>query len=180
MRMKHRNLQSGRTSCWVIGGLGCLGLLVIMVIGMYFLGRAFQGTFGEIVKSAQEIESVFEPRYDEVVEAIKQYLQDNNGKYPPNLQALVPKYLQADALQPIVLSDGKQIKFVYKPPKPDDPPDTVVLEHSPPVVMTVEMFGEKVETRITYQLRKDGSIAHKQEQVSSSGERRIRVRPQSN
>ncbi len=180
MHMKRRTCQSGRTSCWVIGGIGCLGLLIIMAIGMYFLGRAFQGVFGGVIQSAQEMESVFEPRYNQVVNAIKQYLQDNNGKYPPNLQALVPKYLQADALQPIVLSDGRQIKFVYKPPKPDDPSDTVVLEHSPPLVMTIEVLGEKVETRFTYQFRKDGSVVQKQEQVTSSGEKRTRTRPRRN
>ncbi len=180
MHMKRRNCQSGRTSCWVIGGIGCLGLLIISVIAGFFLWRAFEGTFGNIIESAREIESVFEPRYEEVVDAIREYLQDNNGKYPPDLKALVPKYLQADALEPVVLSDGKQIKFVYKPPKPNDPPDTVVLEHSPPLVMTMEVFGEQVEMRITYQFRKDGSVVQKQEQVSSSGERRIRVRPQRN
>ncbi len=175
--MQRYTNQTGRTSCWVIGGLGCLGLLVLLVIGMYLLGRAFQQTFGGVIQMATEIEQVFEPRFQKVTTAIQRYLQDNNGKYPPNLQALVPKYLQAEDLQPIELSDGTKIEFVYKAPKPNDPPSTVVLEHNPPVSIPIEMMGEKVDTRITYQFTKDGRIEQRQEQVTSSGQRRTRTRP---
>jgi hypothetical protein len=76
----------------VLGGLGCLGLLILAFVGIYLLGRAFQRSFGESIQQAQQMEMKVEPRLKSLYQAIQRYTADHNGKYPPNLQALVPKY----------------------------------------------------------------------------------------
>jgi hypothetical protein len=172
----NRTGQQGRTSCWVLGGLGCLGLLILAFVGIYLLGRAFQRSFGESIQQAQQMEMKVEPRLKSLYQAIQRYTADHNGKYPPNLQALVPKYLDKEALQPIAIDEKTQVKIIYKPPKPSDPGDVIILEHQPPIVFKITMFGETVETRITLQVQKDGRIASLQESVSASGERRVRQR----
>lgn len=164
-----RRLQ-GRASCWILGGLGCLGLIVVAVIGVYLLGRAIeQSGFGKMVQTAAEAEQKLKPRMRAIYEAISRYEQDNNGKYPPNLKSLIPKYLAEEAITPVVLSDGTKYEFVYRPPKPNDPPDTVILEHKPPVKLVFSVAGETAETHTTYQVRKDGKIRDKTETFSTSG-----------
>lgn len=173
---KQRASLRGRTSCWVLGGLGCLGLLILAFVGIYLLGRAFQKTFGESIKQASQIEQVVEPRMKAIYQAIQRYAADHNGKYPSDLQALAPKYISKEALQPVAIDEKTQVKIIYKPPKPTDPDDTVILEHQPPITMKMSVFGETVEMRITIQIQKDGRISQMQESVSSSGQRRVRQR----
>ncbi|WP_299044717.1 hypothetical protein, partial [uncultured Thermosynechococcus sp.] len=121
----HRASLRGRVSCWVLGGLGCLGLLILAFIGIYLLGRAMQKTFGETIKQATQMEQVVEPRLKAIYQALQRYAADHNGKYPPNLQALTPKYISNDALQPISIDEKTQVKIIYKPPKPADPGETI-------------------------------------------------------
>ncbi|MFN7016543.1 MAG: hypothetical protein ACK4P5_05145 [Fimbriimonadales bacterium] len=169
MRTSVQKRVQGRTSCWVLGGIGCLGLLVIMGVGFYLLGRAIQESgFGQLAQTAAEAEQKLKPRLTAIYQGIQQYTQANNGKYPPNLKALVPKYLTEDALTPVIMSDGTEYTFVYRPPKPNDPPETIILEHKPPVKLVVSILGETAETRVTYQVGKDGKIREKTEAVSSS------------
>ncbi len=169
--------RRGRTSCWVLGGLGCLGLLILAFVGIYLLGRAIQQSFGGVIQQSEQMERMVIPRMKSIYQALQRYAADHNGKYPPNLQALAPRYLDQSYLQPIAVQGQKTpIKIIYKPPKPDAPPDTIVLEHQPPIVMKFGMFGESVETRITLQVQKDGQISQMQETLSSSGGRRVRQR----
>lgn len=85
--------RRGRTSCWVLGGLGCLGLLILAFVGIYLLGRAIQQSFGGAIQQSEQMERVVIPRMKSIYQALQRYAADHNGKYPPNLQALVPKYL---------------------------------------------------------------------------------------
>jgi hypothetical protein len=172
----NRTGQQGRTSCWVLGGLGCLGLLILAFVGLYLLGRALQQSFSGTFQQAQQMEMKVEPRLKSLYQAIQRYASDHNGKYPPNLQALTPKYIAPEALQPIPIDEKTQVKILYKPPKPTDPGDVIILEHQPPIVFRIKMFGESVETHITLQVQKDGRIVQFQESVSSSGQRRVRQR----
>lgn len=169
MHRGNRSAVSGRTSCWVLGGIGCLGLIVIMIVGAYMLGRAFQQSgLMQAVQRAAEAQQKLRPRLAAIAQAINQYAHDHNGKYPPHLKALVPKYLPEAALAPVVTSDGTKYEFVYHPPKPDDPPQTVILEHKPPVKIAFSAMGSTAETETTYQVRKDGRIREKVETISSS------------
>lgn len=161
----------GRTSCWVLGGIGCLGLLVVFAILLFFGARQLGSMFGDIVQQSMVIEQEVKPPFQVIANAIKQYHTDT-GKFPPNLNALTPKYLKPDALKPITLKDGTQIKWVYRPPKPDSAGDTVILEHTPPV--TAEMkFVQTVKANLTLQLNKDFSMMLQQEMITPDGKRQI-------
>jgi hypothetical protein len=153
-----------------------LGLLILAFVGLYLLGRAFQESLGETIQQASKIEQVVQPRLTAIFKAIEQYAADHNGNYPPNLEALVPKYLNQEALEPIAIDENNQIKIIYKPPKPNDPDETIIIEHQPPIVIKMKVFGEAVETKITLQIQKNGRVSQMQETVSSSGERRVRQR----
>jgi len=135
-----------------------------------------QQSFSSTFQQAQQMETKVEPRLKSLYQAIQRYASDHNGKYPPNLQALTPKYIAPEALQPIPIDEKTQVKILYKPPKPTDPGDVIILEHQPPIVFRIKMFGESVETHITLQVQKDGRIVQFQESVSSSGQRRVRQR----
>lgn len=172
MRGCQRNSVAGRTSCWVLGGLGCLGLMVLAVGFVFLMMRGLQQSgVGQAIRTAAESEQRLKPRLAAIAQAIEEYARENNGRYPPSLKALVPKYLPETALAPVVLEDGTKYEFVYRPPKPDDPPDTVMLEHQPPVKVTFSIMGETAETQTTYQVGKDGRIRERVETVSSSGRR---------
>jgi hypothetical protein len=115
----NRTGQQGRTSCWVLGGLGCLGLLILAFVGLYLLGRALQQSFSGTFQQAQQMETKVEPRLKSLYQAIQRYASDHNGKYPPNLQALTPKYIAPEALQPIPIDEKKpKSKFSTSRPSP--------------------------------------------------------------
>lgn len=161
----------GRISCWVLGGIGCLGLLVVFAILLFFGARQLGGIFGDIIQQSVVIEQEVKPQFQTIANAIKQYHTDT-GKFPPSLNALTPKYLKPDALKPLTLKNGTQIKWIYHPPKPDATADTVILEHSPPV--TAEMkFGQTIKANFTLQLNKDFSMMLQQEMITPDGKRQI-------
>ncbi|MCS7300179.1 MAG: hypothetical protein NZ556_01300 [Fimbriimonadales bacterium] len=163
---------AGRASCWLLGGIGCLGLMLLLMLGVYWVARSIeQSGLGQAARVAAESEQKLRPRLAAIAKAINEYARDHNGKYPPNLKALVPKYLTNEAIAPVALKDGTKYEFVYRPPKPNDPPDTVILEHKPPVKVVASMLGETVEVQTTYRVGKDGIIRERTETITSAGRR---------
>lgn len=163
--MKMRNgRSSGRASCWLIGGIGCLVLVALVVVASMILVRNLGGSkfFKEVQTSATRQEQVAN-RFERLVKAIKLYRQDHGGAYPPNLDALAPKYLGSADLQPLQLDQATRLRWVYKPPKPTDPPETIVLIHQPAAKFRMSLFGETFEQDHLYYLRKDGEIIVRQE-----------------
>ncbi len=143
-------------------------MLALCFVGLFLVGRQIQSSgLGETIRQASEMEQTIRPRLAAVYDAIQQYAQANNGNYPPNLRALVPQYLTAEAIAPIKLSDGTEVKLVYRRPAPNAGDRTVILEHEPPIKITVTVFGETAETLQTLQVRKNGRITTKQETLTS-------------
>lgn len=166
--MKHTRLQ-GRASCWVLGGLGCLGALVIVLVALFFVGRALMESVGKPVEQVVTNAQVVVPKQRAVFEALQRYATENNGKYPQSLKQLAPKYVAEDPTRPITLPDGTEVRLVYKPPKPDAAPDTVVLEHKPPIKTKMELFGQKVDMEFTYQVQLDGQVYQQQVIIDPNG-----------
>ena len=110
--MRHRRLQ-GRTSCWVLGGVGCLGLLIVGVLAIVLGGRALFETVGKPVEQVLTKAQVVVPKQRAIYDALQRYAADNNGKYPQSLKQLVPKYVAEDPTQPIRLHDGTEVRLVY-------------------------------------------------------------------
>ncbi|GIV08047.1 MAG: hypothetical protein KatS3mg019_0138 [Fimbriimonadales bacterium] len=170
MRKQVRNNRAaGRASCWLIGGLGCLGVAVIGVIALVLMSRSLVNTLGkpieEVVSKAQVVVSVQRAAYD----ALQQYAAANNGKYPKSLKELTPKYATEDLTRPIRLSDGSEVRLLYKPPQQGTTPDTVILEHKPPIKSQMEILGQKVDMEFTYQVQLNGEVYQQQVIIDPEG-----------
>jgi len=170
--MRHRRLQ-GRTSCWVLGGVGCLGLLIVGVLAIVLGGRALFETVGKPVEQVLTKAQVVVPKQRAIYDALQRYAADNNGKYPQSLKQLVPKYVPEDPTRPIPLNDGTEVRLVYKPPKPDAAPETVILEHKPPIKATMEILGQKVDMEFTYQVQLNGEVYQQQVITDPQGNKQI-------
>lgn len=150
--------KSGGTGCWVWGLVGCGALLIALVIaavvGTFAVMRSSKGkglvnTISSATKCPQQLGMVRE--------ALDDYRSDHAGKYPPALHDLIPRYLSDDS----ALHCGESgEEAVYTPPKPDSPPDAVVIS-----IFTGEMsFVPQQRSRMYVRLLRDGSIVTDQVQ----------------
>jgi len=78
-----------------------------------------------------------------------------------------------DPTQPIRLDDGTEVRLVYKPPKPNAAPETVILEHKPPIKATMEILGQKVDMEFTYQVQLNGEVYQQQVFTDPQGNKQI-------
>ena len=170
--MRHTRLQ-GRASCWVLGGVGCLGLLIIGVLAIVLGGRALFETVSKPVEQVLTKAQVVVPKQRAIYDALQRYSAENNGKYPQSLKQLAPKYVAEDPTQPIRLDDGTEVRLVYKPPKPNAAPETVILEHKPPIKATMEILGQKVDMEFTYQVQLNGEVYQQQVITDPQGNKQI-------
>jgi hypothetical protein len=171
--MRHTRLQ-GRASCWVLGGIGCLGLLVIGIAALVLGGRVVINTFGRPIEEVVSKAQVVVPKQRAIYDALQRYAADNKGKYPQSLKQLVPKYVSEDPTRPIRFPDGTEVQLVYKPPKPNAGPETVILEHKPPIKATMEILGQKVDMEFTYQVQLNGEVYQQQVFTDSQGNKQTR------
>jgi hypothetical protein len=171
--MRHTRLH-GRASCWLLGGVGCLGLLIVGVLAIVLGGRALFETVGKPVEQVLTKAQVVVPKQRAIYDALQRYAADNNGKYPQSLKQLVPKYVPEDPTRPIRLNDGTEVRLVYKPPKPDAAPETVILEHKPPINTTMELFGQKIDMQVTYQVQLNGEVYQQQVITDPEGNKQTR------
>jgi len=158
----------------VLGGIGCLGLLIIGVSVIVLGGRALFETVGKPVEQVLTKAQVVVPKQRAIYDALQRYAADNNGKYPQSLKQLVPKYVAEDPTQPIRLHDGTEVRLVYKPPKPNAAPETVILEHKPPIKATMEILGQKVDMEFTYQVQLNGEVYQQQVITDPQGNKETR------
>lgn len=173
--MKTSTHIRGRVSCWVLGGIGCLGILIVVLVLVWFavnrFGQALQGAIQSVMVLEQEVE----PHFKTIAGAIRSYYQDT-GKFPASLSALSPKYLSAEAIKPITLKDGTSLKWVYRAPKPNDPNDAIVLQHSPPVKSELQIAGQTVQVEFTLQMTKNFQAFVHQETIGPDGTRQMQKR----
>ena len=170
--MRHTRLQ-GRASCWLLGGVGCLGLLIIGVLAIVLGGRALFETVSKPVEQVLTKAQVVVPKQRAIYDALQRYSAENNGKYPQSLKQLAPKYVAEDPTQPIRLDDGTEVRLVYKPPKPNAAPETVILEHKPPIKATMEILEQKVDMEFTYQVQLNGEVYQQQVFTDPQGNKQI-------
>jgi hypothetical protein len=82
---------------------------------------------------------------------------------------------------PIRLPDGTEVRLVYKPPKPDAAPETVILEHKPPIKSDYgTSSGKKSTCEFTYQVQLNGEVYQQRVITDPQGNKQIqreRVRP---
>jgi len=72
----------------------------------------------------------------EIYAAIGRYRQRNNGKYPKNLNELVPRYLaEAGKLKCPADTSGKPVSYQYFQPQPNSPETAPLLQCNHHTVM---------------------------------------------
>ncbi|MCS7273121.1 MAG: hypothetical protein NZ550_03120 [Fimbriimonadales bacterium] len=167
-----RQCVQGRVSCWLLGGLGCLGLIIIGIITVYLLVRAGMGMVQPVIEAAERGQKVLAAQRTAYA-ALRQYAAANNGKYPKTLKELTPRYTQTDLTKPIVLDDGTKVTLVYKSPQPNAAPDTVILEHKPPIKATTSFLGTKVVVEQTFQIQLNGEEYLQQVIIDPQGNKRV-------
>lgn len=174
--------QSGRVSCWLVGGLGCLGLLVLGVVGIILFFRAILNSdFAKGIVAMEQSQRQMNIRIGVIHNALEAYKKDHKGNYPPDLKTLVPEYLPEDQIKPFELDLQTKLNWVYKKPKSDDPDSFIVLTHTPPVMVKGSALGNRkelyVEMTFEYQLQKDGLIMVKRVTTDPQGNKSTTTAP---
>ena len=130
-------IQSGKKgpSCWVIGGLSCIALMVMVVVFLAFImlgtssGRKFSTELASDAKSSMEIpKSMYQ--MSDIRGAVIRYQRKNN-RYPVSISELYPIYLARkqelhSALDPNTNPD--HVTFAYTEPAVNAPPSTIILK----------------------------------------------------
>ncbi len=108
-------------SCWTVGLLSCLGAIALVIVGMVVLLVVVsrRPEFKQAMSTGVQIAQC-QQNMHEIYAAIDRYRQRNNGKYPKNLNELVPRYLaEAGKLKCPADTSGKPVSYQYFQPGPD-------------------------------------------------------------
>ena len=110
---------------WSLVGCGVIALLVVVIGGVMVRGvlkgpgaKGMLGVFSSLAPAAASVEKV--------KGGLNDYRKDHGGKYPPTLEALVPKYVSDKSAFVCGNSDDPK-PMEYTAPKPDANDSTVVV-----------------------------------------------------
>lgn len=124
-------------SCWTVGLLSCLGAIALVIVGMVVLLVVVsrRPEFKQAMSTGVQIAQC-QQNLQEIYAAIGRYRQRNNGKYPKNLNELVPRYLaEAGKLKCPADTSGKPVSYQYFQPKPNSPETAPLLQCNHHTVM---------------------------------------------
>jgi hypothetical protein len=132
--------QKRAPSCWLIGGLGCLGFFTVlwisMAIGFYQVLRTPNGKqlvreFGNVIAMSSKIPEA-QKKITDIRGALIRY-DLKNSVYPISLKSLQPDYLPDKSELHCALDsnpDPNHISFVYTQPSPGASSSTKILSLS--------------------------------------------------
>lgn len=110
---------------WSLVGCGVIALLVVVIGGFMVRGvlkgpgaKGMLGVFSALAPAAESV--------GKVEASLSEYRKDHDGKYPPTLETLVPKYVSDKSAFLCGNSDDPK-PMEYTAPKPDAPATTVVV-----------------------------------------------------
>ena len=118
-------------SCWTVGLLSCLGAIALVIVGMVVLLVVVsrRPEFKQAMSTGVQIAQCQQQNMQEIYAAIGRYRQRNNGKYPKNLNELVPRYLaEAGKLKCPADTSGKPVSYQYFQPQPNSPETAPLLQ----------------------------------------------------
>ncbi|MCL6474619.1 MAG: hypothetical protein K6U75_06155 [Firmicutes bacterium] len=124
-------------SCWTVGLLSCLGAIALVIVGMVVLLVVVsrRPEFKQAMSTGVQIAQC-QQNLQEIYAAIGRYRQRNNGKYPKNLNELVPRYLaEAGKLKCPADTSGKPVSYQYFQPQPNSPETAPLLQCNHHTVM---------------------------------------------
>lgn len=117
-------------SCWTIGLLSCLGAvaLVIAVVAALIIYVSRRPEFKQAM-SAGVVMAQCQQNMQEVYQAVERYRQRNNGRYPMQLNDLVPRYLaEAGKIKCPADLSNKPVSYRYFKPAKDSPETAPLLQ----------------------------------------------------
>lgn len=122
---------------WSLVGCGVITLLVVIIVGVmatsYMKKSGSKGFFG--VAGVVSTMTTAAENVEKVGVGLEAYQKDHGGKYPPNLDALVPKYVADKSVFVCGGSDDPR-PMEYTAPKPNDADSVVVVRvHVGDIVM---------------------------------------------
>ncbi len=110
---------------WSMVGCGVIALLLVIfgaVVANRFVhnpgGKGFIGVMTSVTPAAQSVRTMGT--------SIESYQKDHDGKYPPTLEALIPKYVADKAALSCGSSEDPK-PMEYSQPKPDASVEAVVV-----------------------------------------------------
>lgn len=113
-------------SCWLVGSLTCLAVVVLVIIAIIAgfasfthtaTGKKFVGTFGSAMRDASQL-PICEQNMMAIREAILRY-KGHTGRYPDSLKQLSPTYLSDPSILHCPLDPNKDpshVSYAYTKP----------------------------------------------------------------
>jgi hypothetical protein len=117
-------------SCWTVGLLSCLGAVALVVAGLaiLFIYVARRPEFKQAMSAGVEM-GTCQQNMLEIYDAIERYRQKNNGEYPKDLSALIPRYLsEAGKMRCPADASGQRVSYQYFRPQKDSPETSPLLQ----------------------------------------------------
>jgi hypothetical protein len=159
-------------SCWLIGGLTCLGIVVLVIIAVIVMtvafthspaGKKFTSGFGSAVREGT-VAGMCRKNMQTIQGAIVRY-HDHTGHYPSQLTDLLPDYLTDRAILHCSLDtnpDPDHVSYVYSKP-------TASTASNAPLLtlhwqMNMEMMGTSQTLDETEIVTLAGNPTHQQSQ----------------
>lgn len=153
-------------NCWAVGAIGCLVLIIAIGVATFVgiaafmksnTGKEFVSSMNTGIKS-EVTASACVPDLRDIGAAINRY-HEANGKYPPNLKALDPKYLSPGTSLHCgtdTNDDPSHVTYEYIKPTESTPRNAPVVRYSWKLTMT---FGGVTQTETsTEQIALDGTV----------------------
>jgi hypothetical protein len=134
--------------------------MVVIILGAIFLGPKIRDFFQQ-AKQVTDQAQVAGREMQAVWAAVEKYHQDK-GKYPDELETLVPKYLKKEQLRFSQEPEGP--KFSYYKPGKDTQSSDMVMEYK-----GLTMFFGDREMPFRVRLLKDGQVEFENQRLPASG-----------
>ena len=173
-------------SCWLVGALTCLGIVILVVIAIVVgitsfthsaAGKKFASTFGSAMHKSATDAPIAIRNMETIREAIMRY-HDHTGSYPDNLQQLVPTYLPDSSVLHSALdsnSNPSHVSYTYTKPTSSSTDSSTLLALHWQMSMS---FGDQTQTtNFTYVLPIKGPIRQEQSQMGATTTTTIGVGP---
>jgi len=170
--------QNRGPSCWAIGGIGCLVVIVVGIVVVLAVvksvfstkeGRAFSSSFSSAMKTSVAAGSCT-AAMPTIRSAILRY-HGHEGTYPPNLKSLSPDYLPAGiSLHCKVdkVDDPSHVTYQYFRPTEKTPQSAVLMKFSFDTTFSAGA-GQSVTQTMTEQITLGGQQSVVTQQTQTNG-----------
>ena len=125
------SVSAHREDGWLGVGKGTSGagqlVAPMIVVPAAFAAGVAMPVFGKVQERSVATKSLSNGK--QIATACKLYALDNNGKFPPSLDKLIPDYLPDASLLPSPFNPSEPMGYDYTPGLTDTaPPDTILLK----------------------------------------------------